>query len=153
MGSPLKKFLALDWRSQLLAGRIWAMLGYYRAAILLSSFQRLSRQMQHAREEPPRVRCNAMQLARAGHLGYLVAATARTTPWQSNCLVQVLVLQQLLQREQIGGRLYLGACRDATSGEMLAHAWLRCGDTVVNGGGAHERFAVLSTYCWGEGDA
>ncbi len=44
-------------------------------------------------------------------IGYLVAAAARYTPWQSRCLVQVLVTQRLLAKRNIPGQFYLGVRR------------------------------------------
>lgn len=124
------------------------MLGYYRAAIFLASFKRLAAGMDHFREEPALSSLPEKHLQRAQHLAYLVAAAARYTPWRSTCLVQVLTLQRLMAREKIGGRFYLGVCRDKESGELSAHAWLRCGARIINGGLGHERFAIVSTYSW-----
>lgn len=145
---PLQHYLALDGPSKLLLLKIYALLGYYRAAILLTSFKRLAAALEHFREEPPRSGVGSQQLQRAAHLGYLVAGAARFTPWQSACLVQVLTLQRLMVKEGIGGRFYLGVNRESGSGELRAHAWLRCGKQVINGAGGHEQFAVVSTYSW-----
>ena len=148
MARAFQHYFALDFSSKLLLLKIYLLLGYYRAAILLSSFKRLSRSLQHCREEPPRTALPEQQRQRAAHLGYLVAGAARFTPWQSRCLVQVLTLQRLMAKEGIAGRFYLGVNRESASGELSAHAWLRCGEQIVNGAAGHQQFTVVSTYRW-----
>ncbi len=86
-------------------------------------------------------------------IGRLVATAARFTPWQSLCLTQVLVTQRLLAKRNIPGQFSLGVLRsreltDDSSG-LSAHAWLQCGDVIVNGVAGHERFTVVSNFSWG----
>jgi hypothetical protein len=86
-------------------------------------------------------------------IGRLVAAAGRVTPWQSFCLTQVLVAQRLLAKRNIPGQFYLGVRRgcertDDPTG-LSAHAWLQCGDKIVNGRAGHEQFTVVSTFSWG----
>ena len=90
-------------------------------------------------------------------IGYLVAAAANHTPWQSLCLVQVLVTQRLLAKRNIPGQFYLGVrpgCErsDDPTG-LAAHAWLQCGDAIVNGAAGHEQYTVVSTFSWGDSAA
>ena len=86
-------------------------------------------------------------------IGRLVTAASRITPWQSLCLTQVLVVQRLLARRDIPGQFYLGVRRggeltDDPTG-LSAHAWLQCGEDIVNGRAGHERFTVVSAFSWG----
>jgi hypothetical protein len=86
-------------------------------------------------------------------IGRLVAVAARFTPWQSRCLTQVLVAQRLLAKRNIPGQFQLGVQRDSDSiidpAGFSAHAWLQCGDVIVNGAAGHERFTVVSSFSWG----
>lgn len=148
MSHPISRFFALDGHSKLLFLKIVCLLAWYRAAILTTSLKTLASSLDHHHDEPSPARASDAQLEQAAHLGYLVAAAAAYTPWNSTCLVQVLTLQRLLAKEGIGGRFYLGVCRESDSGELKAHAWLRCGERIVNGAGGHEQFAVVSTYSW-----
>ena len=154
MITQLQKFTTLEPRHKLLLAQAWFLLGYYRAAILLTSFKRLSANLQHhplsvpAQELPPEQRDEAKMI------GYLVSAAAHYTPWQSLCLTQVLVTQRLLARRGIAGQFYLGVRRgceltDDPTG-LSAHAWLQCGDVIVNGAAGCERFTVVSTFRWGD---
>jgi hypothetical protein len=57
----------------------------------------------------------------------------------------------MLQKRGIPGVFYLGAMKDEESKEkMKAHAWSQCGDTIITGGGGHEKFTVLSVFGWGK---
>ena len=129
------------------------MLGWYRAGILLLSFKRLTRNLQHHAIPTLPVPLSEDQQHEALMIGRLVAAASRITPWQSLCLTQVLVVQRLLASRNIPGQFYLGVRRgceltDDPTG-LSAHAWLQCGEDIVNGRAGYERFTVLSTFSWG----
>lgn len=150
----LQKFSALPIRHKVLLAQAWFMLGWYRAGVLLVSFKRLTSKLQHHPLAPPPSALSPHQRTEAAAIGRLVAAAARFTPWQSLCLTQVLVVQRLLARRQIPGQFYLGVRRgcertDDPTG-LSAHAWLQCGDDIVNGRAGHERFTVVSTFSWGD---
>mgnify|MGYP001826839154 FL=1 len=155
MLAKLKKFSALGAAEKTLYIHAWLYLGWMRAAILATSFKHLAAPLEHYREavNPPTVAPD--QLTVAAQTGRLVAAAARYTPWQSRCLVQVLVTQRLLARRGIPGQFCLGVCGGSEAvastrdpADFAAHAWLQCGDQVVNGAAGHERFNVVSTFRW-----
>ncbi len=128
------------------------MLAWFRAAILCVSFKRLARALEHHRTPPQSQTLNSEQLDLAASIGKLVASAARFTPWQSRCLVQVLVTQRLLARHHIGGQFFLGVRKGSEDGSnnqgVEAHAWLQCGKVIVNGAAGHEAFAVVSSFSW-----
>ncbi len=131
----------------------WFLLGWYRAAIPLVPFRRLGINLQHQPIGMSPAALPADQRNEAEVIGYVVAAAARYTPWQSLCLTQVLVTQRLLAKRNIPGQFYLGVRRgcdrtDDPTG-LSAHAWLRCGDVIVNGAAGHEQYTVVSTFSWG----
>jgi hypothetical protein len=143
----------LDHRQKVLLLQAWCMLGWYRAAILSTSFKRATAKLQHHALSVPPQELPLIKREEARMIGYLVAAAARYTPWQSLCLVQVLVTQRLLAKRNIPGQFYLGVRRgcertgDPTG--LAAHAWLQCGDAIVNGAVGHEQYTVVSTFSWG----
>jgi hypothetical protein len=149
----LKKFLALAPRHQWTLAQAWFMLGWYRAGILLVSFKSLTRGLQHHALAVPLPSLTSEQRDEALMIGRLVAAASRFTPWQSLCLTQVLVVQRLLARRNIPGQFYLGVRRgceltDDPTG-LSAHAWLQCGEDIVNGRAGHQQFTVVSSFSWG----
>jgi hypothetical protein len=71
--------------------------------------------------------------------------------------VQVLVLQRLLRARGISGRLHLGVRRpdrcetDPPGGanhRLAGHAWVQCGDTVVNGARNYRDYEIIATFAW-----
>jgi len=148
-----RQFLALPLAEKRIFVEGWLLLGYMRAAILITSFKKLAAQLQHHPDIPGVTPLSSEQLRRAARIGHLVASAARYTPWQSLCLTQVLVVQRLLASRNIPGQFFLGVRRgceltDDPTG-LSAHAWLQCGDIIVNGAAGHERFTVVSTFSWG----
>ena len=62
------------------------------------------------------------------------------TAWESKCLVRALTAQKLLKRKSISSTLYLGCGID--NGNMVAHAWLRCGRMIVVGANGRDYTVV-----------
>ena len=153
MAGTLHKFFALNTAEKAMLFKAWVLLGYTRAAILTVSFKRLAAPLEHHRDTIAPALVTGQQRHHASRIGYLVSAAAHYTPWQSLCLTQVLVTQRLLAKRGIPGQFYLGVRRgceltDDHTG-LSAHAWLQCGDQIVNGAAGHERFTVVSTFRWG----
>jgi hypothetical protein len=140
-------------RSKLLLAQVWLMLGWMHAAVMLLPFKRLTCGLCQNWEPMTVSSLNTNQKAQAKELGWLVGVAARATPWQSRCLIQVLVLQRLLERRGLPGKFYLGVCRGSELAvnptDMFAHAWLQCGEEVINGSDGHEQFTVVSVFSWG----
>ena len=152
--NKIRKFAALNAEQKIIFIQACFMLGWIRVAILTVSFKRLSSALRHHGELATPSVLNRRQLQQASDIGSLVASAASATPWQSLCLVQVLVVQRLLARRNIPGQFYLGVRTGAGDGAdptgLSAHAWLQCGDCIVNGGAGHEAFTVVSTFSWGQ---
>lgn len=64
----------------------------------------------------------------AARLGYAVTRTLRVLPTDSRCLVQALVLSQLLASRGIPSTLVIGARSQAA---FEAHAWVECAGRPV----------------------
>ena len=87
----------------------------------------------------------------AAEIGHVVAVTAKAMPFRAVCLQQVLAVRRMLNRRGVRATVYLGLKRDsderAAAGALdTAHAWVKTGDRVVNGGGGLERFVVVGTF-------
>ncbi len=153
MLKKLRQFAALNSQQKLVFAQAWFMLGWFRAAILSVSFKRLVSKLEHHPALPEVQAVTREKLKLATSIGKMVATAARYTPWQSRCLVQVLVVQHLLARRNIPGQFYLGVRKGSEDGAaptgLSAHAWLQCDHVIVNGGAGHEKFTVVSTFSWG----
>jgi Ca2+-dependent lipid-binding protein len=77
-------------------------------------------------------------------VSYAVNQVCNKTRWESKCLVRALTAQKLLKRKKLPSTLYLGCGRDE-NGQMIAHAWIRCGQMYVTGGDGHQ-YAIVDKF-------
>ncbi len=147
--SRIRKYFALPLADQFFFWRCWCLLGWYRLALRFVSLKTLTEGLERSTTSITQHALAAEAEASAGRIGYLVTAAATATPWESTCLVQVLVVHRLLSRRGIPGQFCLGVNREgsAREAEHLAHAWVECGGMVVNGGDSDD-FAVIACYRW-----
>lgn len=74
-------------------------------------------------------------------IAWAIPAAARHVPWRADCLIQALAADRWLRRRGLAPEFFLGVTRGG-QGEVLAHAWVRCGGVTVTGAGQGE-FSVL----------
>jgi hypothetical protein len=70
-------------------------------------------------------------------LSWAIGAAAARVPWRSDCLLRVMAADRWLRRYGHEPEFFLGAAKVET-GQLGAHAWLRCGDVTVTGGSGKE---------------
>lgn len=142
----VNKLRARSWREIGMAVEALLLLGVFRAAILLLPFRKITALMgleQNSRD--------CLQASRSTNYpadtGWAIQAASARTPWASTCLVQALAGLVMLSRRGIDATICLGVAK-AEDGQaaMDAHAWLRCGDSIVTGAGGVERFAAISSF-------
>ena len=125
------------------------MLGVMRAAILTVPFKRLTRNLEQQQNHVDINPVHEHEMKIAITIGKLIAGAANNTPWESACLAQSLTAQRMLKRRAIPGVFYLGVRKDENADEkMSAHAWTRCGDTIITGHKGHEDYTVVSVFGW-----
>ncbi len=155
MLKKLRQFAVLNFQQKYIFIAAWFLLGWMRVAILTVSFKRLVRALEHHRDTTAARTLDEYQIIQAIEIGRMVERAARYTPWQSRCLAQVLVVQRLLAARGISGQFFLavrkGGSESANPDSLFAHAWVRCGDVIVNGGRGHEQFVVVSSFSWSAG--
>ncbi len=76
-------------------------------------------------------------------ISWAVTTMGNRLPWECTCLVLAASAKMMLNRRKMKGTLYLGVAR--TEG-LSAHAWLRCGETVLTGKRGMERFTVVASF-------
>ena len=86
------------------------------------------------------------KIVTAREIRRLVLQVCNHTPWQSKCLVRAMLTQHLLKQRNISSTLYLGVNKNQ-SGEMQAHAWLRCGEIFIMGGENKNDFIEVAKFC------
>ena len=129
------------------------LLAWFRVVTFVIPFKHLTAGLRHHTCAVPPATVRPRQLEEAQHIGKLIATAAGVLPWQSRCLVQVLVVQRWLAARGVPGQFYLGVRKGNEDGialpKLAAHAWLECGGVIVNGAAGHEQFTIVSTYGWG----
>ena len=149
MWRKIKKFASLTSAEKKLFIEAYITLGIMRAAILVLSFKRITRSLEHYPEQKKPPVLDPRDLTMALAVGKAVERASSHTPWESACLVQVLSAQRMLQKRSIEGVFYLGAAKAKQSREKIeAHAWLQCDHRIITGAEGHEKYTVLSTVTW-----
>ncbi|MEG2740451.1 lasso peptide biosynthesis B2 protein [Clostridium sp.] len=127
----IKTFTRLDFRKKRLFARAFILTGINRYSILNTEFKNITNKIGTSKEESSH-KLDKKKYKIAREVSDVVRVVSSHTPWESLCLVQAMTAQKLLKKEGISSTLYLGVKRDGN--EMLAHAWLRCGEYYVTGG-------------------
>lgn len=144
----VRKFCSLSWQERCLLIESFCLTGLVRLVILLLPFRWLSKVLgRHMRESP--MKEGAAESALARMIGRGIETVSRYTPWESKCLVQAIVGKMMLRQYGIANTLYLGVGRDEGN-SLIAHAWLRCGETIITGRQGRERFTVVGKFAHGE---
>ena len=131
---------------RLLLLEAFALLGVARVLVLTIPFRWLAKTLgERMRESTLEVKPADLRHARL--VGQAVRSAANNTPWQSVCLPQAVTGQWMLKRRNISATLYLGVAKaEAKPGQLAAHAWLRCGGTILTGGAGHRQFTVVAAF-------
>ena len=107
--------------------------------IAILSFRRVAALSRSQASETPATEPQARAIARA------VAAWGRRVPWRAVCFQQGLAVQLMLRRRGLAAALHYGAARD-DKGLLVAHVWVRSGDTDVIGCEGAERYGLLAVF-------
>ena len=75
-------------------------------------------------------------------VGRAVSSAAGNVPWRSDCFPQAIAAHKLLKRYMLASSIHLGVDRSGDT-ELLAHAWVTCGGTVVTGAFNLDRYAEI----------
>jgi Transglutaminase-like superfamily len=78
-------------------------------------------------------------------VGQAVTTAARNVPWNAVCLPQALAAKAMLARRGHGSSLHLGA-GVGEQGELIAHAWLVAGETIVVGAAGMNGMSPLAHF-------
>ena len=116
--------------------------GFYRLCLVFVKPKKLRPYWGEEGKESPREETHA-NYCQAAHVSQIVNRYCDKTAWESKCLVRALTAQKMLSKRKIHTTLYLGCARK--EGEMVAHAWLRCGELYVTGGNG-EGYAVVDRF-------
>jgi hypothetical protein len=140
----LRRLAALPRRRRLLLVQATLALAAMRLAISALPFRVIARLL-----GLERIRSRAADEPgdpRAAEIGWALHAAAAHAPWESTCLVQALAGAAMLRWRGIPSTLSLGVSREPADRQLIAHAWLRCGNEIVTGAEGRDRFVELTSF-------
>lgn len=111
---------------------VWWLTAFYRARMVFIPSKYLEKYWGDKNMESSETETEN-HLWTARFIGREVNRVADLTPWESKCMIRALTAQYLLHRKGIPSTMYLGVGKD-DDGNMIAHAWIRCGEYYVTGG-------------------
>ena len=74
-----------------------------------------------------------------------VKMASNNVPWRSDCFPQAIAACRLLRRYGYSSTIHLGVDKTGR-GDLLAHAWLTCGETVVTGVETMDRYSEIHRF-------
>lgn len=144
LARKIKTFFTIDNKLRIQFIQAFIYTGIYRAFILFVPFNKLRKRMGKHKEESIDVESKEVYKI-AKHISWVVNLISSKTPWESKCLVKALTAQRMLKKIGISTTIYLGVKKDKDN-NMLAHAWLRCGEYYVTGGSNKDGYAVVAKF-------
>ncbi|WP_094603507.1 hypothetical protein SPSIL_010560 [Sporomusa silvacetica DSM 10669] len=140
----LEKIYALSWQEKRIYIEFFLLAGVVRLAILLLPFSWQAMFLGKHMRESSIDECTE-KMAFAKQVGRIIETASRYTPWESKCLVQAVVGKMMLRQQGIANTLYLGVARNEGD-NLIAHAWLRCGNTIITGRQGKDKFTVVGKF-------
>ncbi len=83
--------------------------------------------------------------SKAYSIAHAVRRSSRFALWPTKCLVDAMTAKKMLDKRNIPSTIYLGVSKDAKK-ELIAHAWLRCGNAIILGRKGMSRFKVVACF-------
>ncbi len=140
----ITKWYRLTWADRFLYLKILYWTAIVRSGLLILPFRCIAGYLGDQGIESP-LEEELARLNMAQHLGRSIEITSRHTPWKSKCLVQAITGKILLRKLGISSTLYLGV-KKHNNHQLLAHAWLRVGTTIITGKVGMDEFTVVSCF-------
>ena len=144
MSGYIARFLRLPGRVILLLPEALLLSAVYRYRMLQKPFEKWCRTIGIKGSETRLESLTVEQKKVILRVMKCVDAACNHTSWESKCMVRALSAKKMLNRRGIPCTLFMGVRRDE-KGEMIAHAWLRCGDIYVTGGNGNG-YSVTGKY-------
>jgi hypothetical protein len=76
-----------------------------------------------------------------------IRRACRYTLHESKCYDQALTAKVLLRQTRLPATIYFGLAKESDK-QLIAHAWVRCGKSIISGRSGMEQFTVI--VCFGD---
>ncbi len=122
----------------------WCLLHLAKLVILFISFKKIASWMGRLQVES----AYDMQCSNVSRkIEHAIRRASNYTMHESKCYDQALTAKALLGQSGLPATIYFGLAKDSDS-QLLAHAWVRCGERIISGKPDMERYTVVA--CFGD---
>ena len=119
----------------------WILLHVSKAIILFFPFKKIAAKLGVSQVETPKDPIAGYQLSL---VEISLKRAIKYTVHNSKCYDQALAAKFLLNRRQLPSTLYFGLSKE--DNQLSAHAWVRCGDTIVIGKRGFEKYTPVAWF-------
>lgn len=133
MKQKLIQLWQLSFREQCLLVEASFCLGFARLMVLTVSFRRFAPWLgKHMKESSYKID-SSRQKKEAIFISEAIHRVSPYLPWTCNCLAKAIAGKAMLKLRKIPSTLYLGVAKEDNKHQLIAHAWLRCGNQILTG--------------------
>jgi hypothetical protein len=122
----------------------WFLLHFAKLVILLVPFKKIASRMGELQIEST---SDLQSIEKTTQIEYAVRRASRYTLHDSKCYDQALTAKALLGQCSLPATIYFGLAKESDN-QLIAHAWVRCGNSIITGRAGVERFTVVA--CFGD---
>lgn len=143
-----KSFLKIPLKQKCWLIILWPLSGIFRFAMLFIPFRYFSKYYgNYYQNYQLSTLLSPTDIRKVADIRASVHLIAKSTPWQSKCLVQALMARTLLGFYKISYVLHIGVLLTKNEQEPIkAHAWLKVGPYIITGRERHKSFTILASY-------
>lgn len=120
----------------------WFLLHFAKLVILFMPFKKIASRIGKLHVESTRYLESMEEPMKIEHA---VRRAARYTLHGSKCYDQALTAKALLGQIGLPATIYFGLAKEADN-QLIAHAWVRCGNKIITGIAGMERFTVIAFF-------
>jgi hypothetical protein len=120
----------------------WCLLHLAKLVILFMPFRRIASWMGRLNIESTHDNCFTKLSVKIEHA---IRRASRYSFHESKCYDQALTAKALLGQCSLPATIYFGLAKE-NDNQLMAHAWVRCGERIISGKAGMERFTVVAYF-------
>jgi len=144
MATSLSRYAKANRKERLLFWEAYRLSLLSRITIWFLPVKRYSTWLGRHNAESPVDEINCIS-TKAYSIAHAVRRSSRFALWPTKCLVEAMTTKKMLDKRNIPSTIYLGVGKDAKK-QLIAHAWIRCGNTIIVGRKGMGRFKPVAWF-------
>jgi len=120
----------------------WCLLHLAKLVIVFMPFKKIASWMGQLQVESAHDLSSTKMAIRIQHA---IRRASKYTFHQSKCYDQALSAKALLGQSGLPATIYFGLAKE-NDNQLIAHAWVRCGERIISGKAGMERFTVVAYF-------